>query len=185
MVRIPNTCSKRSSACYAKLLRSVRRIATSGFDFEGTLLKPGITIEEAALWPAPDYPETPVLLECAGSTGTGWGHNRSPWLFVLWQYDHSAGEFVEIARSLCAAGEWIQDLAELARSLIEAPRKPIAPNVAEISRRIAWALEIELERLDDRARGAVLANVYNLFAARLVTEKHVYAEEKPFLEMTA
>jgi hypothetical protein len=157
-VKIP--CSgKRGGAHFSKVLYRVRSNASSGFDFEGHFVRTGSTVEFASLRPTIDYPENPVLLECAGVTkpvrmNRPTEGQRSEVLYILWRFDPGSGEFLEIARAQSSSRDWAVDLAAPARRALEAGIEP--PNLAEVQKRIRSYLALELERVsrEDRARVA-------------------------------
>lgn len=167
-IRIPNSASRRGVIAYAKLLHWVEQPATTGFDFEGRLLKPGQKIQEAELWPSEDWPRTPVLLECAGSEKPGWGHRREPQIYILWRYERESGQWREIARTAATNSEWCLILGPVARQAVVGaiPARPRA-ECAELADQVCRAIEeIVLRRLTAGDGAAVLARLHDLLAAR-------------------
>ena len=133
--------------------------------FEGKLLKPGSSIEESALWPDEEYPPTPLLLEYAGTDGSGWGHNRSNDIYVLWRYDR--GRFIEIARCISQGADWVATLRPLALAEIGRERAPVdAHAAAAISERLLGVLDLELERLSEAEKVLLMNLIYQEFSAR-------------------
>jgi hypothetical protein len=168
-VKIPRTAARRSERTYVRLvLRPVRRAPF----FEGALLRAGGFVEESALWPTPDYPLVPLLIEYAGSDGTGRGHNRSRDVHVLWRYvrGHSegkpSGDFEEVARVASHGAEWVYDL----RPIVE--RELLRPAIDHDARgraaasRLAALIDGALDELEDAGRESALAALYNQVAAR-------------------
>jgi hypothetical protein len=167
-VRIPRS-GRRDAICYAKLLRRVEPDSRTGFDFFGTLLRPGSQIARSELRPAPDYPERPLLLECAGSDGSGWGHRRSPSVYILWVYDRASSAWVEMVRTTAPAWEWTERLGPLAQALLAdtAPRMPPG-RASEVAGHILHYTDFELDTLPAGERTAALAILHDELAWRSV-----------------
>jgi hypothetical protein len=170
-VLIPRTSQSRGMLGYAKLLCRIRPRRT--FDaFEGTLLRPGALIDEAALRPAPDYPAIPILLEYAGHDRSGRGHRRSNDIYVLWRYDAAVCGWLELIRCTCQGADWIENLKPIALRELARSSEPgvdvdrAARHAADVSGRILGALDVELERLDRDERHLVMAFIYQAFSAR-------------------
>jgi hypothetical protein len=137
-----------------------------GYRFDGDLLSPGAMIDQAALWPAPTYPRVPLLLECAGPEGGGRGHRRVPYLYILWRWDQSRGEWGELARVADAGRDWTADLGPIARR--ELRPRPVLVDPRATAARVMAVLEQELEPLDRQAQRVVLLAAYDQVAARVV-----------------
>lgn len=169
-VAIPRTCPRRQDLTYARLLLRVYPLRTMANAFEGVLLKPGAMVDESALWPSPEYPEIPILLEYAGSDRTGRGHNRSNDVYLLWRYDRARGAWVEIARSVSRGAEWIERIKAVALLELGLPVLPADPadtaSAAGITDRVLGLLDRELERLCPQDRHLVMNFVYQEFSAR-------------------
>jgi hypothetical protein len=144
------------------ILRPVRRAPF----FAGSLLRAGAFVEESALWPTPDYPLVPLLIEYAGPDGPGRGHNRSPAVYVLWRYVPPRQEFEEVARVRSHGAEWVHDL----RPIVE--RELVRPAIDHNARGRATAAQLAalidgaLDDLEDEGRESALAALYNQVAAR-------------------
>jgi hypothetical protein len=162
-VKIPRTAARRAERCYARLvLRATRRAPF----FDGPLLRAGAFVEESALWPTPDYPLIPLLIEYAGSDGSGLGHNRSRDVHVLWRYVRARQDFEEVARVASHGAEWVYDL----RPIVE--RELVRPAIDDNARgraaasRLAALIDGALDELEDAGRESALAALYNQVAAR-------------------
>ncbi len=171
LVKLPRTCARRTAVTYAKLLYRVLP-GIGGMRFAGALVRPGASIEEAALWPGPEYPAVPVLLECAGALESGWGHRRMPLTYILWRYEpRGEGELAwrELARAASVGPEWADDLARAARRAL-APLGPgqAAPDAWAISARVLAAIELAMADLDPGVEAEVMSLVYDQVAARVV-----------------
>jgi len=165
---LPRSASRRGQVTYCKLLRAARPNRTSGgWDLDGELLRPGATLKECELWPAADYPEVPLLLECAGSDGSGWGHPRAPCVYILWRWEQAAGAWRELARAASVNRDWTEDLGPIAKRQLEPPRPVLVDPRAAVGRMMA-TLEHELEPLDRQAQRVVLLAAYDQVAARVV-----------------
>lgn len=166
MVRVPRSCPRRAEPCYAKLLCRAAPDAQSGFDFEGTFLRAGGLFPESALWPSPQYPQVPLLLEFAGSDCSGWGHRRSSALYLLWRYQD--GEWREVARTAAESNEWCAVLAPVAARLLQQDGRPKPMAVEALADRIRRLLEAEFDRAGPDDRWKVAAIVHDQLAVRLV-----------------
>lgn len=137
--------------------------------FEGKRLKPGALIDEAELWPTPDYPSTPVLLEYAGNDHSGWGHRPSNDIYLLWRYDRERGRWTELARHTGQGAEWQESFKTIAFREIARDTQPIdAAAAAAVSGRVLGVLDSELELLGSADRLLVMNYVYQEFSARAV-----------------
>lgn len=165
-VHIPKTSLSRNALTYAKLLCRVCPRRT--FDaFEGALLRPGALIDEAALWPTPEYPAIPILLEYAGNDQSGRGHRRSNDIYLLWRYDAAAGAWRELIRCTSQGADWIEQMKPIALREIARSAEPIdARHAADVSGRVLGVLDQALERLGSDERHLVMAFVYQAFSAR-------------------
>jgi hypothetical protein len=135
--------------------------------FEGLLLKPGATFEEAALWPTSEYPAMPLLLEYAGTDRTGSGHRRSNDIYVLWRYDRGRGCWDELIRATSQGMDWIEQLKAVALQELGRTIAPFDASAAHcVSRRVLGALDHELEMLDADDRLLVMSFVYQEFTSR-------------------
>ena len=138
--------------------------------FEGVLFKPGATVDESALWPTPEYPAVPLLLEYAGNDRTGRGHNRSNDVYLLWRYDRALGSWVELVRSVSRGAEWVERIKAVA--LLELGLPVLADNPADpasaagITDRVLSLLDRELEMLGPHERHLVMDYCYQEFSAR-------------------
>jgi hypothetical protein len=164
VVVIPRSNPGRRERTYAQLILSVHR--TRLMPFDGTFFRTGAQVDEEALHPTPGYPELPLVIEFAGSTGTGRGHNRSPDVHVLWQY--SAGAWNELARVTSQGPEWIPHMLPIVEQLLVALPANQIEAAAEASERVLCFLDEELERLTDEGRERAMSFLYDRFSARLV-----------------
>jgi hypothetical protein len=164
-VRIPRTSARASQRIYAKLLTRVDPQAQTGFGFEGTLLRPGDVLPLSALWPTPDHPAVPVLLECAGSLSkpaTGHARRSQEDLYLLWKFDAERAQWKEIARSSSTDWSWAIDLRPIAVRLLRESRGAevqVFAGLQEVCTRLWQALDEEIGRLappDQLRAGAAL-----------------------------
>lgn len=170
-VRLPRTPNSHGLS-YAILIRRVHPHRTMGDVFEGRRVRPGANLTAAELWPTPDYPEVPLLLEYAASDRSGSGHRRrSHHLYLLWEFLQDANEWRELARANAEALEWIEVLRPAAmRHLKDARRESEAALAEMATARILTVLELELDVLADAERRNFLGMVYEQFTARLVRD---------------
>lgn len=166
-VRIPSSSPSRRERTYAQLILRVFPRRQVGA-FEGVMLRCGSRIDETALWPAPDYPETPLLVEYAGSDRSGRGHNRSNDVHVLWKYDAAGQDWIEIARVISQGPEWVMHLLPIVQQLLANPGVNFAEVAVEASGRVLALLDRELDVLEDEGRGRVMSFIFDQFASRAV-----------------
>jgi len=161
-IRLPRSAERRQTITYVKLLDSVRPDASGGFRFEGRTLRPGATLDRAKL------PNPAVLLECAGNSGPGTGHNRREYLYVLWRYDRSMHDWRDIAQARSVDREWMLALGPAAMRALD-PRAAgrAAMDYGGIADRVFSLLEAELSEAPVEASRAVLALLGKRIDARL------------------
>jgi hypothetical protein len=168
-IRLPRSSPRGCRDCFVKLLSSVDPDATHAFGFEGRYFRAGSLVSLAALRPGPEYPETPVVLEYA--TLPAPGRHRRDSVYILWRWDAAAGEWRELARSICESWQWASDLRPVAvRALKEARSAAvlqIVPDVRVVAARIAEVLERELRGLEPHDRFRVVSLLHDRLAARL------------------
>jgi hypothetical protein len=144
------------------LLYSVDPAAQSGFGWEGSIYRPGASISESALHPDERYPETPLVLECAGQHG-----ERAEYLYILWQLHE--GQWMELGRSRSKTWQWSLDLRPLAvRALASQSDAGLVEIAAEIEMTLADALSrLGVATLDRPSREAVFSILHDRIAERL------------------
>ena len=167
LIRIPQTCEDRRQQTYVQLVLRVYPERTIN-PFEGRLLRCGSKVEEAALRPSGEYPETPLLIEFAGSDRSGKGHNRSSDVHVLWKFDRGGAAWIELARVKSRGAEWIEYLKPIVIRELGRTQLSSADVAWNASQRILVALDRELELLQRAARAETMVFLYDAFAARLV-----------------
>jgi len=134
--------------------------------FEGQYLKCGSKVERSELRPDPSYPETPLLLEFAGSDRSGHGHNLSNSIYILWRLtDHG---WVEVGRALATGADWVPQIRFLALRELGGP-PPADPQLAsQTARQLVRRLDEEFRTLSAADRQIALGMVYEQVAARMV-----------------
>ncbi len=175
-VRLPRTAQSRQSLTFAILIHRVlpRRVMADAF--EGQRLRPGATIDEATLWPEPDYPKYPLLLEYAGSDRAGRGHKRSSQIYLLWRYDPANATWGELARSAAVSTEWVETMKSVALRCLADTMPSHAAGAAEAAARVLGLLEAELDPLESAERASLLGLIWEQFLGRLQREApHVRA----------
>jgi hypothetical protein len=165
-VRIPRTGPRNGTPIFAKLLKRVSSKPDCGYDFQGTFLKPGASVEASALRP-PGYPVTPLLLEASGIYG-GKGHHRGESHYILWRLDGFT--WIELARAKSQAWEWTLDLGPIAQRLIEESSRTLCvevlPSLVHIEKRIQTAIDRVLTPLARRDQRRVLSVIHDTLATR-------------------
>jgi hypothetical protein len=175
-IRIPCTSLSRKEKTYAQLVLRATRSGLRRFE-GGVYFRCGSTVEESALHPE-GYPETPLIIEYAGSDRAGGMHYRPNGygrkvyrdIHILWRFDAARGEWDQLARVLSQGPEWVDDIAAIVRREIAAP--PV--NFVEASRHVATCvlelLDRELSELEEEGRGRAMSFLYDQFTARFVSE---------------
>ncbi len=172
-VRIPRSSSRNVKGTFAKLLVRVQADASTGFGWEGTPVRPGSLIEWSELWPTPQHPRVPVLLECAGSVDPrdGAANKRSwPCLFVLWKFDLDQKDWIELARSASLTWTWAIDLRPIAMRAIEESQGAaveVYGDFAVVVNRLHHLIDFELGKLPLLERARAVGALHDALFARL------------------
>jgi hypothetical protein len=122
-IKLPSSGRRNDTACFCKLLRSMRPAPASGWDFVGKIFPCGKVVDEKSLRPDSTWPAVPLVLESAGTGASGplrHGSRRNPSWFVLWRLD--GANWTEIARVQASGLEWVKLIAP-------AVEKELAPPV--------------------------------------------------------
>jgi hypothetical protein len=128
----------------------------------------GQELPEERLWPAPDYPGTPILLEHAGMTAPGWGHRRSPQSYILWRYDREKASWVELARAASIEDSWVHTLLPIARRAIEEQASALpALNCSQAANTLLQMLDEHLSVARGQEKQQLLSLLYNGVVHRL------------------
>jgi hypothetical protein len=173
-VRLPRTAQTRLDLTFAILIHRVLPQRVMGDAFEGPRFRPGATVAESELWPEPDYPKLPLLIEYAGSDRAGNGHRRSNQTYILWRFDPTAGEWAELARSAAVSTEWVETLKAVALRHLTATEPENPKAAGDATARVLGLLELELEPLESRERSSLLGLLWEQVLGRLVREgRHV------------
>jgi hypothetical protein len=165
-VQLPRSANSQGLS-YAILIHRIRTECILGDAFEGRRFRPGVTVAEKDLWPTPDHPETPLLLEYVGSDRSGHGHRRSQHLYILWQYRNR--QWKEIVRASAEALEWIDVIRPVALRYLaskESRESGVSPAVSAASRVLA-VLRSELDHIGMSDRRNFLGLLYEQFTAQL------------------
>lgn len=178
-MRIPCSSKRNSSIAFAKLLTRVSADAENGFGFEGTLLRPGKLLPWSALWPTPEHPKIPIVLECAGAIGKperGWRRQAQDDLYILWRFDPVDKKWRELGRSMSDSWTWAMDLRPLAIRAIEESKGTAVEVFVDfmlVIQRLHVLLDTELAKLPSRERGRAIAVLHDELCSRLVRSEVV------------
>lgn len=137
--------------------------------FEGTLQRTGSRVPEASLWPTPEYPETPLLIEYAGHDRSGRGHRRSNDLHVLWRYDPELGIWIELARVWSQGPEWYHHLLPIVLAQLRASCQNDVEIAGKATERVLHVLDRELAVLPIDGRDRAMSFLYDAFTARFMS----------------
>lgn len=171
IIRLPRS-QKGQGLSFITLIQRICPRRTLGNVFEGRRLRPGARVREADLKPTPDYPDTPLLLEYAGSDRSGSGHKRSSHTYILWRFEPSEGKWLELVRVEAEALEWIETIRPVALRNFTSRALDLTPilRAGEAASRVLIVLEAELEVMDIADRAVFLGYLYEQFTARLVRD---------------
>ena len=164
-VKLPRS-SARNAQGYIKLLNRINDKLHYGFSFEGTLFPPGRMVSAAELRPAVDYPEIPILLECAGTQNPRDGRPSTrhwPTLYILWRWDASKDGWREVARSVSESWDWAADLQPIAKRLLLESKGDVQifSGADQVARRVGELLSQELYGLSPIDRGRALGILHD------------------------
>jgi hypothetical protein len=106
--------------------------------FDGKILKPGAAIEVEKL------PRPAVVIECAGQQGIWQRGKKRDYLYILWRFDFSRGEWQELARALARDASWTAVLKQAVWQALH-PR-PELVDIIERSRSVADELVDEIDK---------------------------------------
>jgi hypothetical protein len=145
-----------------RIVESIRPNAC-GLLFEGSLHRPGANLDADSL------PRPAVAIECAGPVGIWQRGKRRPILHILWQFDRTRWEWVELARAQTVDASWMAVLQEPARHALH-PR-PELLDIVERSQNLADEL---VDVMDGRlagempeVRASALYSIYERLAGEI------------------
>jgi|SRR5215831_12299996 len=165
-VKIPRTWTGRNRDGYALLIRRI--MPSEGFSFlQGRFFRPGRRVDLAELWPTPDYPIVPLVVEFAGRIRPDDGRRPFPDLHVLWRYNAQRNDWEERIRFIDSGPQWLYDLREILRDEMRRPPIDHAGLAHEAITRVLRVMEGELGELEDEGRLAALAGLYDHVTSRL------------------
>ena|SRR5579872_1638392 len=162
-IRLPRSSGRSSATTSLKLLSRVNPERPGAFAFEGTFLRPGGTIAKAQL------PSPALLLECCGSTGNGWGHNRSETLHILWRWD--GADWKDIAQMRSVGSEWVEVFHPIITRELATPKNEQVLDLIGIVQRVLGSLESELEGGTNEDRLEVFEVIYERLPAMMTARK--------------
>lgn len=91
---------------FCKVVTRVRRDKAYQIGFEGPIYPPGARV------PIEVFGPRPLVVENAGPDRPGRGHNRMPSRWILWSWDFSHSEWVQLAQTYAISAEWAEVLKE-------------------------------------------------------------------------
>jgi hypothetical protein len=175
MVHVP--CSSKSTwrnpDNWALLVMHVDTEARYILGFDGRPLRPGSRIPLASLWPTPEYPKIPVVLEAAVPEHLlrGPARRHQPNTRILWRFDPELKTWSEIARVLTDSGTWAMDLRAIAARLLEESHGPrIFKSLDDVVDRVCCALDEEIKQLRKPDRQRAVPILYDIIFSRLVRQ---------------
>ena len=170
LVRLPSSGKRNDRNAFLKLLYRVRARSMTAWDWEGVILRPGRTVQEAELHPAPHYPADPILIEWVTSPLSRGRPGGGRALHILWRYESGEWRQLGSVEGRGCDGSWALHLAPLAISALQeqgANLPAVLANLPKIQLQIATYLDRVLDPLEDCDRAHVLTVVHDELAARI------------------
>lgn len=152
------------------ILRAPRLLSTGlgPWGVDRVYFRAGATIRRSELWPSPDAPREPLVIECTNSPnslGRPGGHED---LHVLWRYELERARWREIARISSRDGEWWYYLYPLLlRELARSHAEPRPPDLHALAVETAQFVDDQLRDLTAAERASMLIEVHDLLAQRI------------------
>jgi len=152
---LPSTARRGEPLIYIRVLHEVwPNSRAGGWRLKGRLYRPGQRVSRDAL------PDPLVVVEAAGRSKTGRGHNRSEYLYILWHWD---GEWREVARAISPSWDWQWILGPAARKLLTTA--PIQERAARHVDELLTAIDCAMADVDPELRPLVCAGIEERLAA--------------------
>lgn len=134
-----------------------------GLQFRGQLLTPGAAFNSDTL------PSPAIALECAGSVRTSEVRSRYSFrhLWVLWRFDFTSSEWIEVIRATSDSSDWTETFAPVARRLLD-ERDARAPPRPPVAQRLIESLRAQLADMVSEDACACLADLERFIAGEIV-----------------
>ncbi|MEN6537830.1 MAG: hypothetical protein ABFD89_29530 [Bryobacteraceae bacterium] len=124
-VKFPISAQRGEPLTYVRVLdRAFLDRKAMGWRLDGPLYRPGARVARNLL------PSPLIAVEAAGRSRVGRGHNRSEYLYLLWQWDE-AETWHELVRASSTNWDWQWTLGPVAERLLA-----IAPIEERVARRV-------------------------------------------------
>ena len=152
------------------ILRAPRLLSTGmgPWGLDRVYFRAGKTIRKSELWPTPDAPPEPILIESTVSPNSVGKPGGGEDLHVLWRFDVKQSEWKEIARITSKAGEWWPYFHPiLLRELSRSGAEPQDPDLGTLAGQTAAYLDAQIRDLTHSERAALLIEVHDLLAERI------------------
>ena len=156
LVRIPRSVSRRGAFDGAQLIRRIVRGRLGAFRLEGEFLPPGKIVPESALWPGPDWPQVPHLIEIFHSDQSRAGHGGSRIDVILWRYE--SNDWREICRfNGYDSSAWIEQMEPVIAQSLKESRPAPAPDVHAMVDELVAPIAAQFGALESREHREALA----------------------------
>jgi hypothetical protein len=179
-IELPRSVFQRNLQGFVQLVQHPERLRS------GPLFRTGQTIEKAQLWPTPDFPVTPLLIEYCGTTKTddsgrpARGHNRGRDIHIIWQFDHRSEErrpWIKIHETEICGPDWERSFRPLIADVIELPEiNEEERGWAAANEALAAALEKLANLPTDKTHAIAVSRFYDIVTAAVVDSTHKLAD---------
>jgi hypothetical protein len=124
---------------------------------DGIPLKPGQVVPEASLWPGPDWPRIPHLIEIFASEQSSSGHGGSRIDVILWRYESYEWRQVCRLEGYDSSAWMVMMEPIITQSLNESRPRVEPPDIHAIAERLAAPIAAELAALQSEEQREALA----------------------------
>jgi hypothetical protein len=157
IVKFPSSAGRGEQLTYVRVLdRAFLDHQAMGWRLDGPLYRPGARVARNLL------PSPLIAVEAAGRSRVGWGHNRSEYLYILWQWD-DAETWHELVRASSTNWDWQWILGPVAERLLATA--PIEERVARRVDELLVAIDRTMRACEPALKPMVCAALEERLAA--------------------
>lgn len=171
LVTLPYSAHRRYTGPFCMLILRAPRLISTGLGPWGVdriYFRAGKTIARSRLWPTPDAPREPIVIESTDSPNSKARPGGHEDLHVLWRFDVMRNDWREVARITSKAGEWWPYFHPLLlRELGRSHAAPAGPDLEAIAGATAAYLDAQIRDLTGSERAAMLIEVHDQLAERI------------------
>lgn len=163
-VQLPRSSTRlEKHQAYLRIVTEIRPQSWGGVAFEGTIYAPGAVIDVGAL------PRPAVAIECAGPVGAWQRGKHRELLYILWRFDVTRWEWIEIARTQALSWDWQLVFRDPAWRALH-PRPDLVDVIKrsrDVGDELLATIDRRLESEGGDVRASVLSWVYEQVAGRI------------------